>query len=1165
MQNSSSKIDSDPSGLATALEEYYSLQDSGHSDPRGRVLAKYPDIHDELVECLNSLDLVDSLGPGLIDSPMADQKSDGVLSQNATLGDFRLLRQIGRGGMGIVYEAEQLSLSRRIALKILPFAATLDERQLQRFKNEAKAAGLLQHPNIVPVHGVGVERGVHYYAMQLIEGVSLADLLHNIQIANGLTTRADDSHSTSLESGGDEETSREYHTAGGEETNPIAVLSTEYDHARDRYYRSIANVVRQAAVALHHAHQYGIVHRDIKPSNLLVDSNGKVWVTDFGLAIVDSDANLTLSGSLLGTARYMSPEQASGRRSVLDHRTDIYSLGITLYELLTLKPAFQGDNHAAIVRQVADEIPARPKQLSPAIPDDLETIVLKATEKDADGRYESAIELADDLKRFLDSKPITARRFSRLEVLGRWARRNPAIATLTSAVAILLITMAVAASGLSAHLATVAHESAATAERETRMRREMSVRLYVADMNRAQEELEAGDMHRCEELLMRHVPEPEARDRRGFEWFYLWDRCHRGGARHILRHGLPISSVAYSPDGGHLFTGKWLGGVFSWDAVRGTKTGELPDRKPHRRSVIGLNVSDDGDSIVSTCHDGVICTWEVSTGEVLSLIESDEQSPAWHASIAKKRQLIAVSFGTRMYSHISPLPASVVVWNLKGGGIVKRFDGMIGEPVAVFSHDNAWLAIGQSTGQVDIVDTRSWTTVRTMRSHRGPISSLAFSVDGTVLVSCSGRVHGHSSDGHIKVWKTHSWQDSGFEVQHTETARAVAFSPNGKHLVFGSDDGVIAIWDMASGLRAASFQAHAGPIKDVAWSPGAQEFSSVGGDNACRIWNIKGTLAIRSTSNPAVVQEGVVYSTALADNDQIICLAPVISDLIQVREIRTGKVRFSIELPGSTTTDVAVSPSPDNQVLAAFGGSYPIDKDHPPDLGLYRLADGERLLSLDVGGSHTARIAFTPSGKELVGVCFKHVRTWDTSTGQQLGEFGPLGHWIKAVRPHPNKRLVACGANDGFTYFLSLPDLQLINKEKTNDGVIETIDFSPDGRRFLTAGRDRRIRLWNTETLELEREFKPISNWIMHARFSPDGRRILSTGIDGHLRIWEPTVGEEVLRLPVEPSWIMNGEFSADGSKIIAACQSLHVWKAADRWKELQRLSGDQLRAICLE
>ena len=253
------------------------------------------------------------------------------------LGDFRIVREIGRGGMGIVYEAEQLSLGRRMALKVLPLAATLSVQQLERFKNEARLAASLKHPNIVSVHSVGVERGVHYYAMELIEGCSLAQAIAD------------------LSSEGNPTQSRRQQGSDAAETSPIAALSTARSENPQGYFRQVARLIVDAADALDYAHDQGIVHRDIKPGNLLLDADGRVHVTDFGLARLEADAGVTLTGDVLGTLRYMSPEQAAGNTGLVDARTDIHALGATLYELLVMRPAFAGNNRAQLLRQIADE------------------------------------------------------------------------------------------------------------------------------------------------------------------------------------------------------------------------------------------------------------------------------------------------------------------------------------------------------------------------------------------------------------------------------------------------------------------------------------------------------------------------------------------------------------------------------------------------------------------------------------------------------------------------------------------------------------------------------------------------------------------------------------------------------------------------------------------
>ncbi len=366
------------------------------------------------------------------------------------LGDFRMIRQVGRGGMGVVYEAEQVSLHRRVALKVLPFASALDPLQLRRFQTEALAAAQLHHTNIVPVFSVGCERGVHYYAMQYIEGQTLAALVRDLRRLAGSEPSPGEAF-TAVASLAEEVASGRLAPApagmphdatplGGGADRPLLPAGEKVPEGRMRggapagekvpegrmrgggpslspnttrtrgYFRTVANLGLQAAEALEHAHSLGIVHRDIKPANLLVDARGNVWITDFGLARMQSDTGLTTTGDIIGTLRYMSPEQAMAKRAIIDHRSDIYSLGVTLYELLALRPAFDGEGREALLRQVTLDDPRPPRRFNPSVPIDLETIVLKVMAKEPAERYATARELADDLRRFLDVKPIKARR-----------------------------------------------------------------------------------------------------------------------------------------------------------------------------------------------------------------------------------------------------------------------------------------------------------------------------------------------------------------------------------------------------------------------------------------------------------------------------------------------------------------------------------------------------------------------------------------------------------------------------------------------------------------------------------------------------------------------------------------------------------------------------------
>jgi eukaryotic-like serine/threonine-protein kinase len=388
------ELDEDPR-LLVATQAYMAELESGLPPDRQAYFSRYPDIAEQLAEYFDGVDIAHSLRP-------AKQLHHGP--QSEPLGDFRLMREIGRGGMGIVYEAIQMSLGRHVALKVLPFSAALDERRLRRFKTEAQAAAQLHHTNIVPVYAVGVERGVHYYAMQLIQGKSVAEVINDSQVELPLSHVA--SNSTIA--------------------NQSVTVGGSISSQRSNRIRSIVQWMAVVAEALDYAHDLNIVHRDIKPSNLMIENGNKIWITDFGLAQIASDHNLTQTGDLIGTLRYMSPEQAIGGRTVVDHRTDIYSLGATLYEWLVNQPLFDGENRATLLTQILHHEPRPLRTIDRSIPAELETIVAKAIAKSPVERYNTAQAFAEDLHRFLEQRPILAKRPTPIDRAVKWIKRHPA-------------------------------------------------------------------------------------------------------------------------------------------------------------------------------------------------------------------------------------------------------------------------------------------------------------------------------------------------------------------------------------------------------------------------------------------------------------------------------------------------------------------------------------------------------------------------------------------------------------------------------------------------------------------------------------------------------------------------------------------------------------------
>ena len=355
------------------------------------------------------------------------------------LGDFRLIREIGRGGMGVVFEAEQESLGRRVAVKVLPRQTLLDEKHLKRFEREARIAANLHHTNIVEVFGVGEQDGFHYYVMQYIRGVGLETVIPWVA---GLASGQVGSPSVAAEAG--------LNTRA--ETNPAAAIARELlggqvalragERLSLHHWQNVARVGLQAADALAYAHSQGTLHRDIKPANLLIDGRLNVWLADFGLAKAAQSDDVSLSSDLVGTLRYMAPEVFHGQA---DHRSDLYSLGLTLYELLVWRPAYEETDHSRLIQRIAEGPPPAPSSIAPGIPRDLETIILKAISHEVGQRYQSVTEMADDLRRFLDDQPIGARRAGPVERLGRWCRRNRSLAALAGASLFLLALVAVVA------------------------------------------------------------------------------------------------------------------------------------------------------------------------------------------------------------------------------------------------------------------------------------------------------------------------------------------------------------------------------------------------------------------------------------------------------------------------------------------------------------------------------------------------------------------------------------------------------------------------------------------------------------------------------------------------------------------------------------------------
>ena len=426
--------------LTQVLDQFLRQLEAGEHPNPDELAGRHPDLAEHLRKYIGSLRSLQKAAGG-IGMPI----DFAIPSDGERLGDFRLIREIGRGGMAVVYEASQISIGRLVALKVLPPAAMLDTKQIARFRNEAQALGQIEHPHIVPIYSVGQDRGTHFFAMRLIEGIAFDRIIETLSEKNSVP----------------------------EPDSSAAIVMSQLATRRPVWFQQVATLMVPIARALHAAHELGVVHRDIKPSNLLLDRGGKPWVADFGLARWQSDSPLTKTGDLIGTVRYMSPEQACGDSALIDHRTDIYSLGITLYELATLHRAFDRDDGPKLLAQIREEGPPLPSTFVLDIPLDLENVILKATAPSRDARYATAREFADDLERFLSGEQTVARAPTLSERFGKFIRRHRQAALSTAGGLVLLTLSSLIAAGLIYHEKVKTDDALAASDRNFRKAHEL--------------------------------------------------------------------------------------------------------------------------------------------------------------------------------------------------------------------------------------------------------------------------------------------------------------------------------------------------------------------------------------------------------------------------------------------------------------------------------------------------------------------------------------------------------------------------------------------------------------------------------------------------------------------------------------------------------------------
>ncbi|MBU0618365.1 MAG: serine/threonine protein kinase [Planctomycetes bacterium] len=976
------------------------------------------------------------------------------------IGHYRILRIIGSGGMGTVYEAEQDRPKRRVALKLLK-SGLASRSAMRRFVHEAEILARLRHPGIAQVYEAGShgEGGkTPYFAMEYIPG------------AQPITTYASDHR-----------------------------FST----------RQKLDMFVAVCEAVHHGHQRGVIHRDLKPGNILVDESGQPKVIDFGVAR-STDADMTIAtlrtdvGQLVGTLRYMSPEQCEGDASELDTRSDVYALGVVLFELLTgeLPYDLTTTSPFEVPRVIRETAPRRLSSINRSLRGDLETIVLMALAKERDRRYQSALELGQDIRRYMANEPIEAKRDRALYVLKKTVIRHKVAVAVAGLIGILLAGSAIGF-GL---LYRRAEQQRTVAEDRTEDLRRAA---YFNSITVAAKALEDEDTATAARFL-----DPCSAELRDWEWYYL--RRLSDNSLMTLRGHTNEAAPIFSPDGSLIASASLDTTVRLWDPVKGAMLRVFAS--PADRYVDRVSFSPDGRTLAS-CEHGTVRLWDVATGRQLHAITtnlgwtSTALSPdgrllaygadrtlikLWDVGAAREiatlrghtRQATGIAWspdGKRLAS--SSQDATIKLWNVESGDEIRTLRGhtyYVG-PVA-FSPDGLTLA---SSGRAPDSTIRFWDTqtgqpIQVRDFGTRTVGDIAFSPEGQRFAASVGQL--------VKVWDLRNWQEEAVRTGVHSYAR-IDFASDGNHIVGAGISGEIKIWDGNPLEEPPTLRGHTDEVRDVVVSANGRRIYSASSDHTIRVWDA-GTR--REVATWSAHQETVCTLAVSPDGSRLASGGR--DHMLRIWDTAGGQVIHEIKAFEDWNTG-AVAFSPDGRTVAS-GGREGVIK-------LWSTEAAELLRTMPGRPESVEHIKFSPDGKRLLSSGIDaSVWVWDLASGDAL--------------------------------------LELAGHTGSRWGVVNAV-FSPDGAIIATADGSETARVWRAASGTLLHELPGHYRSVLGLAFSPDGRR-LATGDAGHLvRLWDVDTGKLVLTLRGHEGTVTAIAFSPDGNWFVTASNdgTLRLWDAS--------------------